>query len=182
MSLTTRRAALVLLCCCAALLAGCGWQLRGSVELPKELSPVFIAGGGTVGRSLDTRLSSSGVPMTSSPAAAGLRIDILSQKRSSRVVAVDENGKALAYELLYRVRFAASDGQGSELIAPQELRLERTFDDNPDVSVLGKNLEEGIIYQDLADDIADQVILRLRAVVAGRSADTPEGNTPAPST
>jgi LPS-assembly lipoprotein len=172
MSITMRHAALALLCCCVALLAACGWHLRGSVDLPKELSPVFIAGGGTVGRSLDTRLSSSGVPMTSSPATAGMRIDILSQTRRSRVVAVDENGKALAYELLYRVRFAVSDGQGRELIAPQELRLERTFDDNPDVSVLGKSLEEGIIYQDLADDIADQVILRLRALLAGRRADT----------
>jgi LPS-assembly lipoprotein len=94
---------------------------------------------------------------------------------------VDQDGKALAYELLYRVRFAVSDGQGQELITPQELRLERTFDDNPDVSVLGKNLEQDIIYQDLADDIADQVILRLRAVVADWRPDVARAARPAPS-
>ncbi|MCF8003337.1 MAG: hypothetical protein K9L32_03865, partial [Chromatiaceae bacterium] len=49
------------------------------------------------------------------------------------------------------------------------ITLERTFDDNPDVAVLGKQLESDIIYQDMADDAADQVLLRLRAAVAARS-------------
>lgn len=181
MSGAMRRPALLLLCCCAALLAACGWQLRGSVDLPPELSPVFVGGGGAVGRSIDSRLSGGGVPMTATPASAGLQIRVLSENRSSRVVAVDQDGKALAYELLYRVRFAVSDGQGQELITPQELRLERTFDDNPDVSVLGKNLEQDIIYQELADDIADQVILRLRALVADWRPDVARAARPAPS-
>jgi outer membrane lipopolysaccharide assembly protein LptE/RlpB len=37
------------------------------------------------------------------------------------------------------------------------------------VAVLGKELESDIIYEDLASDAADQVLLRLRAGLANRA-------------
>jgi LPS-assembly lipoprotein len=165
----------------AALLSGCGWQLRGAVDVPPQLSPVFVRGGGLVGRSINTRLSGGDVPVTSNAAEAGLLIEVLSENRSSRVVAVDVDGKALAYELLYRVRVKATDRAGRVLVPAQQLSVERTFDDNPDVSVLGKQLEQDIIYGDLADAVADQFLLRLRAALANwRPAppDAPGAATP----
>ncbi|MCG6942482.1 MAG: LPS assembly lipoprotein LptE [Thiohalocapsa sp.] len=156
-------------------LVGCGYQLRGSVNVPPGLSPVFVRGGGLVGRSVETRLAGSGVQSTTDPRDAGLVIDILSQDRDSRVVAVDSGGKALAYMLTYRVKFAATDRQGQFVIKPQVLSLDRTFDDNPNVSVLGEQEESDIIYSDMADDAADQVLLRLRAALANRPAAAAAG-------
>jgi LPS-assembly lipoprotein len=150
-------------------LPGCGFQLRGAVDIPSDLSPVHVRGGGLVARSIEGRLASSGVPSAQQPADAGLIIDILAEQRDSRVVAVDQDGKALAYMLTYRVRFAAVDGAGRTVIEPQTLALDRTFDDNPDVAVLGKELESDIIYVDMTDDAADQVILRLRAALRQRA-------------
>lgn len=153
-------------------LGGCGFHLRGAVDIPPGLSPVYVRGGGLVGRSIEGRLVGSGVPSTRQPARAGLIIDLLSEERTARVVAVDRDGKALAYMLTYRVRFGVTDGTGAALLEPQTLALERTFDDNPDVAVLGKELETDIIYNDMADDAADQVLLRLRAALR-RSAGAP---------
>jgi LPS-assembly lipoprotein len=149
--------------------AGCGFQLRGAVEIPADLSPLYIQSGGAIGGAIESRLTGSGVTLTSVPAEAGLILRILSQSRSSRVVALDIDGKALAYLLIYRVAFDAQDAAGNELVPRQSFGLERTFDDNPDVAVLGKALESDIIYQDLASDAADQVLLRLRAALATRS-------------
>jgi LPS-assembly lipoprotein len=104
--------------------------------------------------------------MTPTPSDAGMLLRILDESRSSRVVAVDQDGKALAYQLTYRVLFDARSGTGKVLVPPQTLLLDRTFDDNPDVAVLGKELESDIIYQDMASDAADQVLLRLRAALA----------------
>jgi len=160
-------------------LSACGFQLRGSVDVPPGLSPVFVRGGGLVGRSIEDRLLGSGVPSTTNPAAAGLVIDILSELRDSRVVAVDAGGKALAYMLTYRVEFAAVDRQGQFIIEPQGLALDRTFDDNPDVSVLGQEEQSNIIYSDMADDAADQVLLRLRAALANRPAAAGTATPPA---
>ena len=146
-------------------LGGCGFHLRGAVDIPPALSPVYVRGGGLVERSIEGRLVGSGVPSTRQASEAGLIIDVLSEERSSRVVAVDRDGKGLAYMLTYRARFRVIDGTGAALIEPQTLALERTFDDNPDVAVLGKELETDIIYNDMADDAADQVLLRLRAAL-----------------
>ena len=166
---TSRRRAMstMLLAGLAALaLSGCGFQLRGAVDIPPELSPMFIQSGGLVGDAIEARLAGSGIDLTRSPQEAGLILRILSQDRQSRVVAVDRRGKALAYMLTYRVTFDATAGTGATLVERQTVSLDRTFDDNPDVSVLGKQLESDIIYQDMADDAADQVLLRLRAALA----------------
>jgi LPS-assembly lipoprotein len=146
-------------------LTACGFHLRGPVSIPAGMEPIYIQGGGLVGEAIDTRLQGSQVELTEEPSDAGLVLRILGQSRSSRVVAVDRGGKALAYALEYQVRFDAVDAAGQQVVAPQTLTLERTFDDNPDVAVLGKQLESDIIYQDLAADAADQLLLRLRAAL-----------------
>lgn len=150
---------------------GCGFHLRGAVEFPPSLSPLYIQSGGAVGRAIEARLHGSQVALSRSPADAGLILRILSEQRSSRVVAVDVDGKALAYALSYVVGFEVQDGDGNLLIPAQSITLERTFDDNPDVSVLGKQQESDIIYADLASDAADQVLLRVRVGLANLQGD-----------
>lgn len=149
-------------------LAGCGFHLRGAIDIPPDLSPLYIQSGGLVGDAIDGHLAGSGVRLTDVPTEAGMILRVLSQSRSSRVVALDVNGKALAYVLTYRVSFEAQDAAGKVLLPKQAITLDRTFDDNPDVAVLGKELESDIIYEDLASDAADQVLLRLRAGLANR--------------
>lgn len=146
--------------------SGCGFQLRGTLEIPSEYSPVFIESGGAVGAVMQERFQSGKVAITQAPDQAGLMVRVLGQERSSRIVAVDRDGKALAYELTYSVTFDALGPQGQVLLPPQQLAAVRTFDDNPDVAVLGKQLESEIIYQDLVADVADRVLLRLRAALA----------------
>jgi LPS-assembly lipoprotein len=161
------------------LLVGCGFHLRGAIEIPPGLEPVYLQSGGLVGQAVDQRLRASGVAVTADAKAAGLVLRILDQSRSSRVVAIDRDGKGLAYALEFRVRFDAIDRGGQTLMPAQQISLERTFDDNPDVAVLGKQLESDIIYQDMADDAADQLLLRLRAAVLGRAAPTGQPAVPA---
>lgn len=161
-----RAPSLLLITGLALLLTGCGFHLRGAVDIPPDLEPVYIQSGGLVGQAIGERLRGSGVSVTQVATKAGLILRFFGQSRSSRVVAVDREGKALAYTLEFRVGFDAVDASGQQLIPEQRLTLERTFDDNPDVAVLGKQLESDIIYQDMADDAADQALLRLRAALA----------------
>ncbi|MBS1202100.1 MAG: Rare lipoprotein, partial [Chromatiaceae bacterium] len=85
----------------AALLAGCGFHLRGVVEIPPELNPMYIQapGGSPVRAAIEDQLSGGTVRLASSAAQAKLILRILSEGRSSWVAAVDSRGKALAYEL-----------------------------------------------------------------------------------
>lgn len=152
----------------ALVTSGCGFHLRGSIDVPPALSPVYIQSGGLVGNAVAARLQGTEVQVTDRPETARLLIRILAEQRSSRVIAVDRQGRSLAFLLSYQVSFDAIDGDGEPVLEQQTISLDRTFDDNPDVSTLGKQLESDIIEQQMADDAADQVFLRLRAALAER--------------
>lgn len=149
-----------------ASLSGCGFHLRGAVEIPPELNPLYIqaAPGSPVRRAIEDQLTGSAVRVAAAPGPAKLILRILGEERFSRVAAVDSSGKVLAYELHYLVRFDAVGKDGKERMPVQTLDLVRTFD-NPDVEVLGKQLEEELIYQDFATDAADRILMRLRTVL-----------------
>jgi len=154
-----------LLAGCLAL-AGCGFKLRGAVEIPPDLNPLFIQAGGAspVAAAIRGRLRGTQVRLAANAKEAKLVLRILSEQRSSRVVAVDRNGKVLSYELYFRVAFDALGADGKERMARQDIDLVRGFD-NPDTEVLGKQLEGELIYQDLFVDAADRVLIRLRAAL-----------------
>lgn len=150
----------------ALVVGACGFQLRGTDMLPPELNPLLIEGGGAtaLGRALIARIPGSQIRLTEDPAEAQVRIRVLDEGRGSRVVAVDRQGKVLAYELRFRATFEALGADGQVLVPPQSIDLVRTFDD-PDIEVLGKQEEAEMIFADLHDDAADRVLLRLRAAL-----------------
>ena len=145
---------------------GCGFRLRGVVEIPAELSPIYIqaAGSSPVRDALVDQLAGSDVALAASAGEAKLILRILSESRSSQVVAVDSGGRVLAYELHYLVSYDAVTPDGIQKVPGQSLDLVRNFD-NPDVEVLGKQLEEALIYQDFARDAADRILMRLRVIL-----------------
>lgn len=148
-----------------AILTGCGFKLRGTVEIPPELNPMYVQGGGeTLRAAILQRLEFSDVRLASGHQDARVVIRIKGESRGSRVAAVDRGGKVIASELHYRVTFDAVVPGGGKQVSPQTLDLVRTYN-NPDVEVLGKQLEADLIYEDLAEDAADRILERLRAVL-----------------
>ncbi|EGV19436.1 LPS-assembly lipoprotein LptE [Thiocapsa marina] len=145
---------------------GCGFHLRGVVEIPTELNPLYIqaAGNSPVREALVDQLAGSEVALAATAGEARLILRIFSESRSSQVVAVDSSGRVLAYELHYFVSYDAVTPDGAQKVPAQSLDLVRNFD-NPDVEVLGKQLEEALIYQDFARDAADRILMRLRVTL-----------------
>lgn len=148
-------------------LAACGFHLRQPVALPEELTPMYVQAGlrSNVREAILERLAGSGTEVAPGPRAAKLIVRIKREGRNSRVAAVDIDRKILARELRLTVVYDAVDAKGNELVSKQELVLTRTYD-NPDVQVLGKELEREIIYSDLTRDAADRILDRLRILLA----------------
>lgn len=166
-SLAWGRAAVLLvlgLVCLAQL--GCGFRLRGVVEIPAALNPIYIqaAGNSPVREALIDQLAGGDVALAPTAGEANLILRILSESRYAQVVAVDSGGRVLAYELHYLVSYDAVTPDGAQKVPGQTLDLVRNFD-NPDVEVLGKQLEEALIYEDFARDAADRILMRLRVTL-----------------
>jgi LPS-assembly lipoprotein len=146
--------------------SACGFKLRGAVEIPPELNPMFIEapGGSPVRDAIVQRLEFSQVRLATSANDARVVLRILRETRNSRVAAVDRDGKVIAQELHLMVTFDAVNPDGSSRVGGQTLDLVRTFQ-NPDVEVLGKEREADLIYEDLVQDAADRILGRLRATL-----------------
>jgi len=147
------------------MLAGCGFKLRGTVDIPPELSPIYLEGGGGALRAaILQRLDLSAARLAPRRQDARIVIRIIGESRGSRVAAVDRGGKAVARELHYQVTFDALGQEGEKRVPSQSFDLVRTYE-NPDLDVLGKQLEEDLIYEDLVQDAADRILGRLRAAL-----------------
>jgi LPS-assembly lipoprotein len=151
---------------CVVLTTACGFKLRGQVEIPPELSPIMIqpASGSPVGAAIVERLRDSQVRITAQPGDARAIIRISNELRGSRVGAVDSNGKALTYELHLQVSFDVVTADGKQLVPAQVIDVVRN-QDNPDVEVLGKQLEAEMIYEDMVQDAATRILGALRAML-----------------
>jgi LPS-assembly lipoprotein len=149
----------------AVLTTACGFKLRGQVEFPPELNPIMIqpAGGSAVGAAITERLRGSQVRLTAQPQDARAIIRIGNEARSSRVGAVDRYGKALTYELHFQVSFDVVAPDGEQLVPARTIDVVRN-QDNPDVEVLGKQLEADMIYEDMVQDAATRILGSLRAM------------------
>ncbi len=146
-------------------LFGCGFQLRGTAGLPAALTPLYVESQTTFGTLLTQRVrNAQPTQIVENPAQARLIVRILAQQRQSRVVAVDRAGKALAYELSYHVRFAAHRATGEPVLDEQTLVASRSLDEDPEMAVLGKQLEQELIYQELLDELAERLLWRLQTI------------------
>ncbi len=114
--------------------------------------------------SMAEQLPGGPTSLAAGAADARLILRIQKEERSSRVAATDSGGKILAYDLHFDVTYDAVAPGGVQKLPSQTLDLVRTFD-NPDVEVLGKQLEEEQIYRELAIDAADRILMRLRTAL-----------------
>lgn len=156
--------AIALVILVSALLTGCGFQLRGSVELPPVLRSTLLQAKDPwegVAAALRIELESSGARITTQAdeSTAILRLD---NERSQRgVLSVGRDGKASEYELFEEVTFSLQDNKGRVLIEPQSLRLTRdlVFDEN---QLLGKVSEIDELRNQMRRSLARQIITRIR--------------------
>ncbi len=147
----------------ALLLAACGFQLRGSYQVPEALDPVEVRGPvSPLTQELVLALRSSDVQVVSDPKLARAVIRVLNEVFDRRVLSVDGTGKVVEFELTYRVVFDVVDPQGQPMMPRENLLMTRTHT-NPDVETLGKREEELLIRSDMQRDLAERILSRIWA-------------------
>ena len=174
--LTLGRLALVGLA--ATCLAGCGFKLRSSLDLPFEtiaVTPEKTGGvAGDITRYLGARVRpmvpatvvGAGAANTADSVSTAERpdviLDILQETREKIVVGVNASGQVREYELRMRVNFRLRTPQGGVLIAPSFIDQHRSISFN-ESAVLSKETEEALLYRDMQSDIVQQLMRRLAA-------------------
>ncbi len=100
----------------SALLAGCGFHLRGQVELAPIMSAPWVTGQNqTLVVDLRNALRQSGAHPVKDAASATVIIDLATVDYTRSVTSVDSKGTATGYTLEYQVLYLS-------LIVPRPLR------------------------------------------------------------
>ncbi len=144
-------------------IAGCGFQLRGSADLPTSLQTMYVQGINMqqgLGLELKRGLARNGVTVLSDYQQDSAVLTILDNKFERRVLSVGSDAKVSEFELHVIVLFKVIDGDGNLLIESQSVEAQRDyqFDQN---QVLGKDEEERLLQEQLNQQLVQSILRRL---------------------
>lgn len=155
-----KSAALYVALAISTLVAGCGFQLRGSAKLPFE--SVYIPDNHPMLVELSRNLrTGSNVKVVNDPEAANARFVFLGEHRDKVILSVSTSGRIREYQLRYAIVFRLHDGKGGEYIPTNTVVLRRDITFNE--QVLAKETEEVLVFRDMQADMVQQIMRRMQA-------------------
>ncbi|HLE67746.1 MAG TPA: LPS assembly lipoprotein LptE [Burkholderiales bacterium] len=143
----------------ALLLSGCGFQLRGTADLPFDT--VFVSGSGGIVLDIKRNIQAgSRTLVVDDPKTAQAVLEFTQESRQKDILSLSAAGRVREFRLLYRVGFRVHDGKGGEYLPVSTLQLARDITYS-DADVLAKETEEQLLYRDMQSDMVRQIIRRL---------------------
>lgn len=163
----TRFLPLVLL---ALTLAACGWHPRGSQEVPSGLRQLHLVSpqpNSALTLKLRRALDIAGVALTET-AGTGLALHLGEEQRIARKVSLDREARSAEQEMRVVVTFELRNASGDVVFGPRTAMASRIYAFDPN-SIIAKQDEENLIYQELLDNVVGQIFRQLRRADAGAS-------------
>jgi LPS-assembly lipoprotein len=159
-------------------LAACGFQLRGSWQLPYDSIYVDIPAHSEFGAQLKRTIVGTGAARLADSSADAQAIFVpTGESRERKILSYSSAGRVREVQLKYRYGFRVRDLAGKDLVPPGTVEMVRdlTYDDS---QTLAKEQEEDLLWRDMLNDLTQQVMRRL----GGRRPDaTSPGPAPVPS-
>lgn len=147
------------------LLAGCGFQLRGNIELPPTLERITLSATDASSlffQELIGQLEASGVAVSQAgmPDASLLNID--SERLYRQALTISQDARVREYVLTLEIRYSLTSAEGEVLLQDEVMRLSREYQFD-EQAILGGRREEEFLGEDLARQMASQLVRTLAA-------------------
>ncbi|HET8730742.1 MAG TPA: LPS assembly lipoprotein LptE [Moraxellaceae bacterium] len=153
-----RRLALVLPMMLA--LAACGFQLRGSYNVPTFLTAVSLKVPASTRTGLGTELRLALERKKISADGGDIQLEVVNERINRQASSVDNLARAAEYILVYTVDFRVNSTDGHSIGPVDTLILRRSYQYSPE-NVVGKNIEEETLIRELRADAAQQIVRQL---------------------
>lgn len=163
MSLARINSSLILIAalCLSLLLAGCGFQMRGTATLPFQTLYVDIPAGNAMGAELKRNLrAGTNVTLVDRKEDAEAVLTNTGETRTKLILSINTAGRVREFRLRYGFTYSLVDKNGQELAPPADLIISRDYSFNEN-AVLAKESEEQLLYRDMQSDLVQQVLRRL---------------------
>lgn len=150
------------------LLSSCGFQLRGTTNLPFDTLYIPNATGGIA---LDLKRyiqAGSHTRVVDDPKAAQALMELSGETRLRNILSLSGAGRVRELQLVYSVNLRVHDGRGAEFLPLSTILITRDLSYN-DTDVLSKEAEEASINREVQADLVQQILRRLSGATAAKS-------------
>ncbi len=144
--------------------AGCGFQLRGTVEFPAHLQPLQVTGldiHDPLRRELLALLRTQGVQLSEHAEQAQARLHLQGLKEHRRVLSVGADARVSEYEITTVLTYAVSPLPTVQRVRTEQLSVSREYAHDP-AGVLGQSEQERLLREDMQRDMLRLLLYRLQ--------------------
>lgn len=147
----------------AVLLSACGFQLRGSYNLPWETLHIGLPENNELYFQIKRGIEAgSQTKVISDAKQANASLVILRNDQARSILSLSGRGLVRELQLTRTFSYRILDAEGKELLPASQIVLQRdmTFDDE---RIFAKEAEETMIWREMQQDMVQQLLRRLAA-------------------
>jgi LPS-assembly lipoprotein len=148
------------------IMAGCGFQLRGTTQKPDFLKNIFVSGQGQYSdliRELKNKLTSQGVQVADNAQNADLILNILDKEEDRRTLTITRSDRTDEIQLISSITFKVTTLGGSEVLTAKKVKAERIYLYDRE-KIIGKSYEKEMLLKEMRKDTINQLLAQLYAI------------------
>jgi LPS-assembly lipoprotein len=157
-------------------LSACGWHIRGSLDMPKQLSNLYVSASDSKGpliTELRQLLKTNRVSLVEKSTDANYSLYILDENKDRRTAGVGGDELSSAYEITLKVNYEIHLKNHNQLVKGNAISI-RNFNYNT-AAINSATQEELLLDQEMRRDLAQQILRRLSSVVANPPKESTKG-------
>ena len=144
-------------------LSACGFQLRGSVNLPAGVEPLFIGGelaNSQLGTEVRNLLNGNDIKLAETQESANYRLIITGRDSQTRTLSLGGGTTAAEYQLTESVTFELQNKQAETVLGPRTIDQRSIMRNDPN-QVLSSGEEQQILRREMTTNLAAQIARQL---------------------
>ena len=168
----------------ALLISACGFQLRGSVNLPAGVEPIFIGGehaNSQLGIEVRNLLNGNDIELADTQDSANYRLIITERNSQIRTLSLGGGTTAAEYQLTETATFELLNKQAELVLGPRTITQRSILRNDPN-QVLSSGQEEQLLRREMLANLASQIARQLGSFSYQQSAASPAGDINPPPT
>lgn len=144
-------------------ISGCGFQLRGYLNVPEQLQQVSVVSQTGQHQLVNSLIGAMQLNKLQIVADAPYKLELVSINESRRSATLDTRAKVDEYELKLQVRFKVLGPDDKAALTEQTLITERVYTYDADAAAAAEE-QERLLKQEMSDDLALQIVRRYLAI------------------
>ncbi len=160
-----RNALLLTLLGATLVLAGCGFQLRGTggVSVPVEWKSMYLitsSPNSEFSREVKLRFAANGIEWADDKADANYWVRLGTERFSQRNLSLNADARAAEFELTMQSNFAVQDNTGQSVMPETTASVIKQMENDP-ANVVGKAEEMRLLKGEMRTELSQQIMRRI---------------------